>query len=59
MSKTELIAAYTKFKISQMDHDALVNIATIMLKDVYQHLSDDALIDEMSEHAPHLIKMDI
>jgi hypothetical protein len=41
-----------------MDHDALVNIAKLMLCDAYKHLSDDSLIDELSEHAPHLINVD-
>ena len=57
MNRTELITAYTKYKVSQMDHDTLVNVAEIMLRDAYIHLSDDSLIDELSEYAPHLIKV--
>jgi hypothetical protein len=30
-----------------------------MLVDAYKHLSDDALIDELSEYAPHLIKLEM
>jgi hypothetical protein len=59
MNRTELITAYTKYKVSQMDRDALVNVAEIMLRDAYKHLSDDALIDELSEYAPHLIKVEM
>jgi hypothetical protein len=59
MFRSELIAAYTKYKVSQMDHDALVNAVEIMLRDAYNHLSDDALIDELSEYAPHLIKLEM
>jgi len=59
MTRSELINAYTKYKVSQMDHAALVNVAEIMLRDAYNHLSDDALIDELSEYAPHLIKLEM
>jgi len=59
MFRSELITAYTKYKVSQMDHDALVNVAEVMLRDAFMHLSDDALIDELSEYAPHLIKMEM
>jgi len=59
MTRSELITAYTKYKVSQMDHDALVKVAEIMLVDAYKHLSDDALIDELSEYAPHLIKLEM
>jgi len=58
MTRSELIYAYAEFKVSQLDHASLVNIAKLMLCDAYKHLSDDALIDELSEHAPHLINVD-
>jgi len=58
-TRAELITAYTKYKVSQMDHAALVNVAEIMLREAYAHLSDDVLIDELSEYAPHLIKVEV
>ena len=54
--KAELAARFADHVVEGMDMDTLVTYAINQLSEAFETMDDNALLTEVEEYAPHLIK---